>query len=583
VIVKKRKIGIIGLGPRGGFALENLLVELESHSDLSQLYFLLFEETGNWGNGHVYNLDQPKSNWINISERFLELEERKPLNFGEIKIPRFPSYHHWVDKDFEKKSELDADTYPPRATIGKYLTQRFHSLIEPLVAADSVSMVEERVIDLLLDDSSKAVISTKTRKYTDIDEVLLTIGHQPTLLSDQLEKWDSYAKVNAAVQLYKSPYPISAFVDAPHLTSKSIIGIRGFGLGFIDVVRAIANKFGNFQTTNKAKKECSYESSHPLESMLVPFSLDGLPQGPKPLNAKLDSWYKPTSKQLELFTEGITAGSVQKKAKNAHFLIDIFSSISADIFLKHSDTYLKENLSSDEMKAIIERWMLDEEYQHSLIMPKSRSVRSKWEEYVAMAIGDGSISLDYCLGQVWRHCQPSIYDGLSFSECSEDVFAEVIALDERMKRFAYGPPVESIQQMLALARSGVLDLSWIDNPDICVDLEGWILTKKGKSVTATIMINSVLDSPKVKAVSSSLVEGLLSNDFIKTVHTDLGIKTNKMGYVTAQNESKDIPIALLGRLAKGTIIGVDAILECFGKRPKLWAAEAAIRHVNRTL
>ena len=53
--------------------------------------------------------------------------------------------------------------------------------------------------------------------------------------------------------------------------------------------------------------------------------------------------------------------------------------------------------------------------------------------------------------------------------------------------------------------------------------------------------------------------------------TELGIETKKNGIVISSENEKQIPIAVLGRLAKGSVIGVDAILECFGDRIEDWA------------
>ena len=89
-----------------------------------------------------------------------------------------------------------------------------------------------------------------------------------------------------------------------------------------------------------------------------------------------------------------------------------------------------------------------------------------------------------------------------------------------------------------------------------------------------------LDSPRVEKVNSPIIQHLLKDDLVQVVHDDLGIDTTVQGYVRSALEHKDVPVAILGRLVKGTIIGVDAILECFGQRPDSWASTAAERHKN---
>lgn len=85
------------------------------------------------------------------------------------------------------------------------------------------------------------------------------------------------------------------------------------------------------------------------------------------------------------------------------------------------------------------------------------------------------------------------------------------------------------------------------------------------------MINSVLDAPKLLDVTSPLIKNLLQNDLIQPIHSKLGIETTADGYVITPDDKNDVPIAVLGRLAKGSVIGVDAILECFGPRIEDWA------------
>jgi hypothetical protein len=190
------------------------------------------------------------------------------------------------------------------------------------------------------------------------------------------------------------------------------------------------------------------------------------------------------------------------------------------------------------------------------------------------------VSLDYCIGQIWKHCQPTIYEQLSYNACKEEVFAEIIHLDERLKRYSYGPPVESIQQLLALDAAGVINFDFVNDPKIELTPKGWQLESEGQVITANMMINSVLDAPQIKLVDSPLVKNMLSHDIIQAVHDDFGVATDDFGYLIPQDSKESISIALLGRLAKGTIIGVDAILECFGNRPESWALKAAERHLK---
>lgn len=201
------------------------------------------------------------------------------------------------------------------------------------------------------------------------------------------------------------------------------------------------------------------------------------------------------------------------------------------------------------------------------MLPKDLSVLETLQAYVGMAVGKRAISLDYCIGQVWRHCQPSIYEELSYNVCSNNVAKEIVALDESTKRYSFGPPVESIQQLIALIKAGILNVDLVHNPDIKVTKKGWNLKKDELEHTIPIMVDSVLPSAKVDQVSSSLVKNLLTQNLIQPLDEELGIATTDKGYILSEND-QELPMALLGRLAKGTVVGVDAILECLGSAQK---------------
>jgi len=575
-----RKIGIIGVGPRGGYSLEKLIIELVKQNSLLNIHISLFESTGNFGNGQVYDIDQNSSNWVNITERILELDQREAIDIDSLKIASFASYHDWADKDFNTLSDDTIDTYPPRAQVGEYLSQRFQSLAKPLIQSNIIALHKEQVKEVKLLNNDKIQISTNAKAYEEFDEVLLTIGHQSTEPPQQIADWEKFAGDKKNINLFKSPYPVADYLHHKNLNNESIIGIRGFGLAMIDVVRAIAEKFGEFITLDEQTRSSTYQIEQKGTPTIVPFSLDGLPPSPKPLNAQIDKWFKPTEASILKFEKHIGDKKNQAAAESPRFLIEAFAPIAAGIYLDLPNIINPQNLSASAIIKLIEKWLEDQSFENSLIISRKQPAKESMKSFVEMAIGEAAISLDYCIGQVWRYCQPSIYKKLSFNECSDNVFAEIIALDESTKRYSYGPPVESIQQLLALEKAGILNLDMANDPNIKLTAEGWQFNLADQSITANFMIDSVLDAPQIKVVNSPIVENMLVDNLIKIVHNDLGVETNENGYLISKESDKKIPIALLGRLAKGTIIGVDAILECFGSRPLQWAKQASERHIN---
>jgi hypothetical protein len=90
-------------------------------------------------------------------------------------------------------------------------------------------------------------------------------------------------------------------------------------------------------------------------------------------------------------------------------------------------------------------------------------------------------------------------------------------------------------------------------------------------------ISTVVDPPKLLEVLSPLVGQLLRDAAIRARYETLGIDTKSNGQVLSDRPDTDLPLYLLGRQAKGSLIGVGSIVESFGQRIDDWAEECAGR------
>lgn len=573
---------IIGTGPRGHHAIECLIQSLANIGCTNNIKILAFEQTDCLGHGPVYALDQADSNWINITERALDLPSRPACQFGEVKIPHFAGYHEWAELDFDILSDDRTDTFPPRAKLGRYLKARFQSLQEPLIAAGILEIINATAKSLTCANEIWLVTAGSGSAYR-ADDILLTVGHQSTDRDDQIASWQKLAQEAPEIRLFDEPYPVARILTASEQLEEPHIAIRGYGLATIDVIRAIALKYGKFEITDEMTRSQRYVADSSSRIVVAPFTLNGMTIAPKPLNPKIDSQYAPSSDVLEDLHDRLSDKAAQKAAVDESFLIDLMCPIIVSTYVWLENKQSGPNVSSSELHQVAKNWIDDQSHEHKSLMDISLSPLEILEKFIGMATGDLDITLDYCIGQVWRHCQPTIYKALSHSALADDTMAKIIFVDEGLKRYSYGPPVESHQQLKALHDAGRLDLDILSDPDIVSDPTGWALSCNNKTFKATIMVDAVLDPPSIKAVCSELLVSLLDDGLIQPMHDDLGISTTEDAYIISQDNIADVPIALLGRLAKGTVIGVDAILECFGERAATWSKSAASRAKKHAL
>jgi len=566
-----KTIAIIGCGPRGLSALENLFISLSHNSIKPIINVLLFEKETQCGSGFIYRTNQPDANWLNISERALTIAQRPEISFETFKIDGFPSYHDWTGKNKDAIINNELEIFPKRSKIGDYLRARFTSIASVLEQNNLLNCIFEEVETV---DYNKNNFSIKTKNNTiySADEVVLTIGHQNTKPSKQIIEWEDFNASNKKTNLFKTSYPLENILSLNFKDKEHTVGLRGFGLAMIDVARALTEANGGFfEITDKKTQAMKYHSGKTKLS-LVPFSLDGLPMVSKPLNSKIDALFTPPDGLILTFESKLLQVRDNTNYNNgSDFLVEAIADVAANQYLALSNKAYTHNYSANHLKQVISNYLNNEDFKHDLILSQKHATEVTMKHFIDMATATQPISLDYCIGQVWRHCEPTLYKMMSHSKLKDEVISAVIKLDERMKRYAFGPPIESLQQLLALSYEGILDLNFVNNPEIKLLEKGWQLSKDEQTITCNVMINSVLDSPKIEEVTSTIITNLLKDNIIQPVHKALGIATQENGLVISNNNKQKHNIAVLGRLAKGSVVGVDAILECFGPRIKNWA------------
>lgn len=455
--------------------------------------------------------------------------------------------------------------------MGKYLNERFESIANILLKKGLIQYVNEEVIRTDVDNELIHIYTIGGKNYR-VHEAVLAIGHQPIELDDQLNSWQSRILNLDDVILFTQPYPISRILRSNVRNQHNVI-IRGFGLAMIDLLRGLSEGLnGKFKINDKNTREMIYIESGKEPKNIIPFSLDGLPMTPKPLNKKIDSKYLPSNQELKEYsdyvTRSITSNSTLTSPK---FLMEAIAPIVLRVFKKLRHDNIGISITNEELHSLIINWLNDGEYEHELILSKRISATEMMTKFVGMATGHEMVSIDFCIGHVWRHCQPTLYKLLSFAPLTDKIISEIVALDERLKRYSYGPPVDSIQQILALVKAGKVTLDLVNNPKITLKEDGWHMVKGDNSIKASVMINSVLDAPEILKVVSPLPHGLITKSVVEPIHDALGICTEKDATIVKTGNDIEPPLAVLGRLAKGTLIGVDAIAECFSNRSEYWA------------
>jgi uncharacterized NAD(P)/FAD-binding protein YdhS len=113
------RVAIIGLGPKGLFALESLLDHAHRTHPDAMLDIDVFEPHPTPGAGPVYDPTQPDYLRMNLAADHLDMWGAESHAVPAAERLGFLDWRAALDHD------ADADRYPPRGLVGSYLAEGF--------------------------------------------------------------------------------------------------------------------------------------------------------------------------------------------------------------------------------------------------------------------------------------------------------------------------------------------------------------------------------------------------------------------------------------------------------------------------
>lgn len=527
------RLAVVGFGPRGLGALEALADIIPI--SLSPLKIDVFEPFDALGAGPNFDPRESPVCRLNIPVRDIDIRPRN-VNKGR-------DFASWL------KGSPDPNTYPSRAEMGRYLVSRYsdlrhHSALDLTFHSRRVETVRRNgdVWNLMCEGEALGPYA----------EVLLTLGQPEVALDSQLKNWCDHAAGSTAT--VASAYPAHQLAQKAQDWRGATVAIRGLALSAFDVIRVLTvAQGGRFEGTR-------YIPSGHEPARIVPFSLDGRPPYPKPKTAKIDSQFAPTAAEEDAFLEKMTQASAAPPCE-ARDLID-------DVLVPLTQRVLSA-AGCDTCRAAVAEW-LEKEWTS----PGSQEAETPVDMLrhgIAMAEGRSPPDIGYALGQVWRKLQDEIRQGYNPTETTAETAEVLIGFDEGLKRYSYGPPVSSSRELIALIEAGIVDLYLSCNPSIALVNDGWKLSADDCETVASVMVDAVLPSPDLSIITEPLVKTLVEDGRMHQLTDGFGGTVAPDGTIQGATDRPSPGIALLGRLAFGSVIAVDSLHDCFGEASHRWA------------
>lgn len=513
------RVALIGGGPRALWACEQM-----SHwaSTLGARIDVAVFEPGRPGAGHTYRSEQPDYWRLNVNSAIVRT--------GLDSFDDWRSIHHGSDT---------ADPFPPRRTVGAFLSASWEHLMRTLPDTMTVTHFPSRVDHIRTSDVGAWEI-----EGLPYDEVLIATGHART--------WPG-----ALRHTYRAPrLPIIDPLSPPELATVpqgSTVAVRGAALTFIDAVIALSlGRGGSFSRVAEpaGPGRLTYCASGREPARILPVSRSGRfisvkpePQGPFSTGHSSDA--------LDLF---------RREIRRAHSVEAIKSTLA------ESGQALLEFHGVDAPLGHIESVVSG----HRTIDDAVEELRRSWE----VATGQRAPDAAWAIGEAWRSLYPDIVARTAYG--GSESLPGFAALARRMEGIAFGAIPESAEKLLALIDCGLVDASKLGEPQIIDAALGGAGPKAEGRGDIDVVVDAVLAPPG--PAPGSIVSTLLREHGPASRVDESTLKVDSLARLT-----KVPHLSVIGRDIEPTVIGHDTLSRKLHKDVDNWAHEIAKKSVEESL
>lgn len=522
---RQRRIGIIGLGPKGLYALERLGDRLHDIRH-SPVVLHLFEPHPTPGAGPVYDPSQPEHLRMNFRSEHVDMWPRSE----GARLRTRPSFLEWARDRHPRWSA--PHEFPPRALVGAYLHEGFQRVVAELPASADLHIHRARVQTL-----PRTGTEWQARGRfgaVALDEVLVATGHASRSAAQRPPPLPS---------VVPQVYPVDRWLSPGRIPPGSVVAVRGFGLTALDAILTLGG---------------SEPSRRPLR--IHPYSRSGRPMQPKLEPAASTASHR----ELEWIR---TAGAEHfARAVNLEGILDALVRCAGEVLERRGWT----GNGCERGREACRRHL-----RELLSRPKGRiggePVWNALTRGLGEARGTRLWGPERALGETWRGVYPTLVAVLGDSRLCEMEYPRFRRLAREMERLAFGPPAKAVEKLLGMVQSGLVDLTFLDSPHVRMRSETILLSTSARSASADRLVDAVLDPPGAAPDGSSLLTELLRDGHIRTEAGTHGVEVRPDGSAVGRDGATTPGLAVIGRPTEGRVLGNDTLSRTLHDHPQRWA------------
>jgi len=525
--MKKRTIGIIGIGPRGLSVLERI-VALSIDTPYQPLEIKIFDP--NLPGSGCHDVKQPNHLLVNTVSSQITMFADESVSEARNVITG-PTFYQWLcerPRDELSPKAILPNEYYSRSLFGEYLNWVFHYLVDISAPHITIDYLPHEVVDIdKLDDDSWNLRDDRD-VLTNVEYIYLTTGHTKP----------KHLKLDTAQEI-TNPYPVKDKLK--HVSSEQTVALQGLGLTACDILAELSiGRGGKFIRTQRGNLEYSPSGNEPK---IIAYSRTGLPLSGRAENQK------GTSKQYH--ARFLTPSKVAKLREmgSINFIKDVLPLLIKDMEYAYYESYLSQKKGLIAAQKFCNQFLYSNLNEQKILVAKTIPIedRFSWEKlaapipsyalkspevYIAWLIDHleddikeakkGNISSPIkSASDVLRDLRDIIRDAIDFKGLTEESHRWVDSVFiPLMNRIAVGPPKERIEEMVALLKSGVLKLNLGPSPEVISCSSTHLITLKSTvwpelQEQADIKIHAKVSMHSPKDDGTQLWENLLAKQYAR--------------------------------------------------------------------
>jgi len=587
--MKAYRIAIVGLGPKGLYAFERLLAQLGKIEGEQEIEVHLFEKSGNYGAGAIYDPNQPNYLLMNYPNRNIDVwptENLKPV------VEHSPSFSEWLTNRTPEKVASYDDQFASRSLVGKYLKDSFENLykrgiqsyriIKHSCAVVDISKMEEAYkmrLKVAMDGEDQTLI---------VNNILISTGHCSWKGSFEERKHGDGTKIPEKSTV---PFIYPVNLKLSKVQGNTPVAIKGMCLTFIDAVLALTEgRGGRFLTKNDDL--VVYEPSYKEPSIIYAFSRTGLPMVPRSVDEGKKA-YRPVY---------FTHDSIRRSMGNGQkpcFLKHILPLYKLETEYRYYTVAFKNKgltLYPEDNANGLRRQILDfhkdytEEYPFRFenmfrsVDIQNPSVKLGPLAYLRYLVEEAELGSEkspfMAAAMTWGKISGlfrGVYNFGGMTAESHQMFDQNFR--SQLNRISYGPPLTNMKKIVALVESGILNLDYAKKPNLLWKQNRWHLgVKNRKPVEAEMLVDARIPTNVSQADWSPLLKGMQKNELLrefivpgkKSYNTSCP-EIDRSGRLVDPEGNINNDITLYGTLTEGIVYDNDSLSRECNNFASSWA------------